>query len=43
MAIRDQIKWVLDRLAILLIVALIIGCPLYLVVSCATSVNNEVV
>ncbi len=44
MEIKDKIKWVLDRLVILLIVALIIGCPIYLVVSCDKSVNkNEMV
>ena len=37
---RDKIKWVLDRLAMLLIVALLIGCPIYLVVSCDKSINK---
>ncbi|MBU0462455.1 MAG: hypothetical protein KKE12_02370 [Proteobacteria bacterium] len=40
MKIRDKIKRVIDRLAILLIVALMIGGPLYLVASCDKSVNK---
>ncbi|MBU2623460.1 MAG: hypothetical protein KKD92_14200 [Proteobacteria bacterium] len=40
MEIIDKIKWVLDRLAMLLIVALFIGCPIYLIVSCPKSDNK---
>jgi len=40
MEIRDKIKWVLDRLSMLLIVVLMISGPIYLVASCSKSDNK---